>query len=102
MIRRPPRSTLFPYTTLFRSLGLADGYDQPLLADLLLDGERERERREDDDLDERRRPDRDDHLHGHASYDAPVTADGRARRRAVLHQPVRLAHTGQRQRRRLR
>src|SRR2546421_7585006 len=25
MIRRPPRSTLFPYTTLFRSLGLAVG-----------------------------------------------------------------------------
>src|SRR2546422_8071195 len=25
MIRRPPRSTLFPYTTLFRSLGFADG-----------------------------------------------------------------------------
>src|SRR3989442_2148785 len=24
MIRRPPRSTLFPYTTLFRSLGPAD------------------------------------------------------------------------------
>src|SRR3712207_8915648 len=24
MIRRPPRSTLFPYTTLFRSLDLAD------------------------------------------------------------------------------
>src|SRR5256886_9086816 len=24
MIRRPPRSTLFPYTTLFRSLGLPD------------------------------------------------------------------------------
>src|SRR3712207_7963823 len=24
MIRRPPRSTLFPYTTLFRSLELAD------------------------------------------------------------------------------
>src|SRR5687767_15752691 len=23
MIRRPPRSTLFPYTTLFRSLGLS-------------------------------------------------------------------------------
>src|SRR5688572_32346614 len=32
MIRRPPRSTLFPYTTLFRSLG--DGYlqrDSPAL-----------------------------------------------------------------------
>src|SRR2546430_10278525 len=26
MIRRPPRSTLFPYTTLFRSVG-ADGAD---------------------------------------------------------------------------
>src|SRR6266571_2107369 len=30
MIRRPPRSTLFPYTTLFRSVGLgnaiSDGY----------------------------------------------------------------------------
>src|SRR2546422_7889272 len=25
MIRRPPRSTLFPYTTLFRSRGLSDG-----------------------------------------------------------------------------
>src|SRR5256885_13233295 len=31
MIRRPPRSTLFPYTTLFRSLALAhlDGADDP-------------------------------------------------------------------------
>src|SRR3712207_8287193 len=25
MIRRPPRSTLFPYTTLFRSLGSSNG-----------------------------------------------------------------------------
>src|SRR5689334_24770405 len=24
MIRRPPRSTLFPYTTLFRSIGIDD------------------------------------------------------------------------------
>src|SRR3712207_9328014 len=30
MIRRPPRSTLFPYTTLFRSNGLAGG--SPFLA----------------------------------------------------------------------
>src|SRR5260221_14792025 len=29
MIRRPPRSTLFPYTTLFRSLVvLGDGFEQ--------------------------------------------------------------------------
>src|SRR5688572_31761364 len=27
MIRRPPRSTLFPYTTLFRSLGEGDRDD---------------------------------------------------------------------------
>src|SRR3712207_4055300 len=27
MIRRPPRSTLFPYTTLFRSLGASHGFN---------------------------------------------------------------------------
>src|SRR3712207_7201895 len=31
MIRRPPRSTLFPYTTLFRSTdGLIEARDQPI------------------------------------------------------------------------
>src|SRR3712207_8258394 len=29
MIRRPPRSTLFPYTTLFRSVGLRNREDCP-------------------------------------------------------------------------
>src|SRR3712207_7043351 len=29
MIRRPPRSTLFPYTTLFRSLVAAQSLSQP-------------------------------------------------------------------------
>src|SRR5947208_11179849 len=29
MIRRPPRSTLFPYTTLFRSYDVADAYAIP-------------------------------------------------------------------------
>src|SRR3712207_8493359 len=36
MIRRPPRSTLFPYTTLFRSLdyclSAAQDHEQPLVA----------------------------------------------------------------------
>src|SRR2546430_4112995 len=35
MIRRPPRSTLFPYTTLFRShrgYGVGGRHQQPLLA----------------------------------------------------------------------
>src|SRR5438477_5227945 len=27
MMRQPPRSTLFPYTTLFRSLGMKEGFD---------------------------------------------------------------------------
>src|SRR2546427_4669928 len=32
MIRRPPRSTLFPYTTLFRSLAVADDRRQQHVA----------------------------------------------------------------------
>src|SRR3989454_11161974 len=33
MIRRPPRSTLFPYTTLFRSLGRQENWEiEPFLA----------------------------------------------------------------------
>src|SRR3712207_7329997 len=31
MIRRPPRSTLFPYTTLFRSVALLTGCAQAVL-----------------------------------------------------------------------
>src|SRR5436853_4772049 len=31
MIRRPPRSTLFPYTTLFRSREIGRGHDQDLV-----------------------------------------------------------------------
>src|SRR2546422_6400957 len=44
MIRRPPRSTLFPYTTLFRSpllldhlLGALDGRDEAALLELVVD-----------------------------------------------------------------
>src|SRR5256885_3044371 len=43
MIRRPPRSTLFPYTTLFRSAAAPVQIDEPLVdvttvvKDLLLD-----------------------------------------------------------------
>src|SRR2546422_4721042 len=35
MIRRPPRSTLFPYTTLFRSIVVPDGVLHLLPFDLL-------------------------------------------------------------------
>src|SRR5258708_30334664 len=34
MIRRPPRSTLFPYTTLFRSRAQPLGLDLPALGDI--------------------------------------------------------------------
>src|SRR2546428_2478270 len=38
MIRRPPRSTLFPYTTLFRSMGLVkEGEKIAILSDILGD-----------------------------------------------------------------
>src|SRR5256885_5102006 len=37
MIRRPPRSTLFPYTTLFRS-GEADAFEGEQVLDDRLDG----------------------------------------------------------------
>src|SRR3712207_6904299 len=33
MIRRPPRSTLFPYTTLFRSQPLREGGSLPAVVD---------------------------------------------------------------------
>src|SRR5256886_8390127 len=39
MIRRPPRSTLFPYTTLFRSLGVAFAVPGSLLLVGLLLGD---------------------------------------------------------------
>src|SRR2546427_8030355 len=45
MIRRPPRSTLFPYTTLFRSLAdvlLRDDFDDGFLGALFLRGLLER------------------------------------------------------------
>src|SRR3712207_6322737 len=35
MIRRPPRSTLFPYTTLFRSKTYVGEYDEPLVKQAL-------------------------------------------------------------------
>src|SRR3712207_7406158 len=37
MIRRPPRSTLFPYTTLFRSAGAFAVVQRPFTPDQLVD-----------------------------------------------------------------
>src|SRR5258708_13934677 len=42
MIRRPPRSTLFPYTTLFRSVARAESFFHGLAAnDFAQDNDRE-------------------------------------------------------------
>src|SRR2546428_5248371 len=38
MIRRPPRSTLFPYTTLFRSVVEVEPPGDPTLEESLLEG----------------------------------------------------------------
>src|SRR3712207_8949662 len=46
MIRRPPRSTLFPYTTLFRSdlspTGESDEHRHPVAAVILFDADNQR------------------------------------------------------------
>src|SRR2546426_5678226 len=45
MIRRPPRSTLFPYTTLFRSRRRFSGRAEPRLQPRLVRGRRRSARR---------------------------------------------------------
>src|SRR2546422_4026427 len=56
MIRRPPRSTLFPYTTLFRSLVLDDEHGLGFGGGGRL-GRRSRRRRRDRDLGDPRQVD---------------------------------------------
>src|SRR3712207_8411709 len=51
MIRRPPRSTLFPYTTLFRSAGLVRGGVHSVVVPALHRHEGEVRPVPDDDLD---------------------------------------------------
>src|SRR3712207_8744654 len=36
MIRRPPRSTLFPYTTLFRSIGISNTHAVGVVRDAIV------------------------------------------------------------------
>src|SRR2546427_5280869 len=52
MIRRPPRSTLFPYTTLFRSYGSLSGYPREVMLKLAEErGGHPEDPRKDDALD---------------------------------------------------
>src|SRR2546422_4536565 len=66
MIRRPPRSTLFPYTTLFRSQQVVDREPQ------------------ESDLDPLAARDREDAGTGRAQEDLPAR-----RRKADAHEPAR-------------
>src|SRR6267154_3321302 len=43
MIRRPPRSTLFPYTTLFRSIPLTENDIHPVCCAVVFQGNRSEE-----------------------------------------------------------
>src|SRR2546427_11090980 len=64
MIRRPPRSTLFPYTTLFRS---RERPEQPPF--LVLEREDRQERQGDD---EQRHEERRSHLPGRSEHALPM------------------------------
>src|SRR2546422_7245453 len=71
MIRRPPRSTLFPYTTLFRSLldlylARIEKYDGALNAVVVRDFDRARTRARAADRD--RKSTRLNSSHGYISY----------------------------------
>src|SRR5438445_3512275 len=72
MIRRPPRSTLFPYTTLFRSLQGMLAYEYALFRTFLVTGFRENEVRflywEDCDCKKDRKSTRLNSSHANISY----------------------------------
>src|SRR3712207_7163556 len=76
MIRRPPRSTLFPYTTLFRSEHLGDGRQDAAQLEGTEDARQEQQEHQPvDDLTQRTR-----------ERDAPgPAARGGARRRSEEH-----------------
>src|SRR2546422_4736423 len=67
MIRRPPRSTLFPYTTLFRSR-LRGGAPHPLGALLRVEAQVARDGREGAREAEDRKSTRLNSSHGYISY----------------------------------
>src|SRR3989442_7848568 len=56
MIRRPPRSTLFPYTTLFRSDGLSSAQIQPCDRRLIRHAARQPQRSEEHTSELQSRP----------------------------------------------
>src|SRR3712207_7445616 len=99
MIRRPPRSTLFPYTTLFRSEDRAEAPspDGPLLQVHVLagpgpDAEKDSKRQKGEDYDER-----DVHsdppllLVGSSTYTIPMMTDRKSIRLNSSHANISYA-----------
>src|SRR3712207_7217360 len=90
MIRRPPRSTLFPYTTLFRSLAQSEhGLD---LADELLGQRLAAQRPDVDRVPRRRRVGHLEHRVGHVEAAADVhVADRKSTRLNSSHANISYA-----------
>src|SRR2546422_2348458 len=73
MIRRPPRSTLFPYTTLFRSRVGEEGLQAVIIllqngVELMIVTARTRERESQECRDQDRKSTRLNSSHGYISY----------------------------------
>src|SRR2546429_2940065 len=68
MIRRPPRSTLFPYTTLFRSLDASQRERCPVAPRAVRAGDQGHHQRRHVATDEDRKSTRLNSSHGYISY----------------------------------
>src|SRR2546429_3222542 len=85
MIRRPPRSTLFPYTTLFRSFGISLGRLRP----------REPSNLQERPLHRHRTPPRDrkstrlNSSHGYISYAVFCLKKKKKKTTSYIHKPTR-------------
>src|SRR3712207_7595388 len=87
MIRRPPRSTLFPYTTLFRSMGLGVTLALPTVS---LGVTRERAGAEEAQHGERREGQRDQSSHGRSPA-GPGSGDRKSTRLNSSHANISYA-----------
>src|SRR3989449_618895 len=99
MIRRPPRSTLFPYTTLFRSLLQPEGVLEPFLRDPTVLDRRDLDREVRDDLGALvRAPEAVKDAEGHAAVHLDVGRErvehGRPLREPDHHLPAPPGHLG--------
>src|SRR4051812_49953464 len=90
MLRRPPRSTLFPYTTLFRSrasLGLPDrppAQEQPLLGAVTVDRLRPAALGGDQRLQPRRSEEHTSELQSHVNLVCRLLLEKKKKKKRIL------------------